>query len=73
MENLSGRNRREIDELFRNLGGEITELRRTGENLYRHPLLPKPVRVNRRRKDAPRSLSQAVHQLLRITRSDWLK
>lgn len=73
MENLSGRNRRDVDELFLDLGGEITHLRRTGEDLYRHPLLPKPVRVNRRRKDAPRSLSQAVHRLLRITRQAWLK
>ncbi len=52
----NGMNRRELDEFLRELGGTKDYPRRTGDALYRHPYLPRPVRVNNRRKDATREL-----------------
>ena len=52
----NGMNRRELDRIILELGGTIDYPRRTGDALYRHCAVPHPVRVNNRRKDAPREL-----------------
>jgi hypothetical protein len=62
-----GMNRCELDQIFQKQGGVITHLRRTGEALYRHTSMPRPVRVNARRKDAPRHLVQYVRKVCRAT------
>lgn len=52
-----GMNRRELDKMFRAMGGTITPVHRTGELIYTHPLFPtERPRANARRKDAPRHL-----------------
>jgi hypothetical protein len=56
----NGINRRELDRIFQELGGTIERVRRTGEALYRHREVPRPVRVNDRRKDASRALVALV-------------
>lgn len=52
----NGMNRREIDSIILDLGGTIEYPRRTGDALYRHPAVSRPVRVNNRRKDSTRAL-----------------
>lgn len=52
-----GMNRRDLDGIFRALGGAVVILRRTGDIQYSHPSVDKTVRANSRRKDAPRSLT----------------
>jgi hypothetical protein len=37
-------------------GGTVEDVRRTGEERYRHPLCAHPVRTNKRRKDVPAKL-----------------
>ncbi len=51
-----GMNRIQLDRVFRNLGGSVTILRRTGDVQYHHPALPERPKANSRRKDAPRHL-----------------
>lgn len=53
---FAGINRRDLDRILLRLGGTIEFPRRTGDVLYRHPLLPHPARANARRKDASRHL-----------------
>jgi len=62
---LSGINRRNALQLARHLGCEIQPVRGTGELRVFHPDLPRPVRINARRKDAGRALSKALRQLAR--------
>jgi hypothetical protein len=63
----TGMNRCELDRIFRKQGGDIRYLRRTGEALYRHTSMPRPVRINARRKDAPQHLVQYVREVWRAT------
>ena len=58
----NGMNRRELDKILVELGGTIEYPRRTGEAIYRHPCLPRPVRVNNRRKDSTRELVAFVRE-----------
>lgn len=51
---------------FRRLGGEVTDVRRTGEVRMWHPALRKPVTTNARRKDAPRNAERALRLLQRL-------
>ena len=46
------------------LGGYVEDVRRTGEERYRHPREPKPITVNKRRKDVPRKLRCALRRLM---------
>lgn len=50
---------------WKQLGGTVEPIRRTGEHRYRHPLIEKPITVNARRHDATRFL---MVQLRRIER-----
>ena len=66
-----GMNRRELDRVFRDLGGEIVYLRRTGEMQYRHFALrgePCP-RANVRRTDASRRQVRYVLRAIEATRA----
>lgn len=53
----AGLNLRAAIQIAERLGCCIQPVRRTGEIRFSHRLLLSTVRVNRRRKDAPRSLS----------------
>lgn len=48
------------------LGGQIEEVRRTGERRYVHELFPKPLRTNGRRTDVPAKLLTRINQLLKM-------
>jgi hypothetical protein len=64
-----GMNRRDLDRVFKDLGGEIIYLRRTGELQYRHVALrgePCP-RANARRKDASRKQVRYVLRVIEAT------
>ncbi len=60
-----GINRRELDRILIDLGGAVGFPRRTGDVLYRHPLLAQPARANARRKDASRHLVQFIKEVQR--------
>src|SRR6266852_6672685 len=47
-----GVNRRELDAIFRDLGGVVVPIHRTGEIKYVHPLFCQQPRADGRRKDA---------------------
>ena len=52
-----GMSLREFEAAFRDMGGEIEHVRRTGERRYTHPALPeKHLTCNGRRRDASRAL-----------------
>lgn len=51
-----GMNRRDLDRAFRQLGGCVEILRRTGDVRYSHPLLKHRAKANCRRKDASLAL-----------------
>jgi hypothetical protein len=61
---FDGMNRRDLDRILLRLGGSIEFPRRTGEVLYRHPLMAKRARANARRKDASRHLVHFVREVL---------
>ena len=47
-------------------GGFVFEVRGTGELRYVHPLYPKPIRANDRRKDVPAKLLSMLNRVIRI-------
>ena len=54
------------------VGGTIDDVRRTGEERYRHPLCAHPIRTNKRRKDVPAKLLScitAIHRQLGAARA----
>lgn len=61
-----GIDRVRLDKIFRELGGEVTCVRRTGEVRYRHPLIRKTVRADGRRRDAPMHLVKFVLAVIDI-------
>lgn len=60
---MTGCNLRDADARFRELGGSVRNINRTGENAYWHPSLMRQIVVNSRRKDAPRALTTAIRRL----------
>ncbi|HMN95444.1 MAG TPA: hypothetical protein PKC43_04440 [Phycisphaerales bacterium] len=58
--NLSLRQARLI---CRRLGGRVEDVNCTGEERYGHPAMSRTVKVNKRRKDAPRKLITFLRQL----------
>ena len=56
---------RHFKKLWLGQGGEILELRRTGEVRYVHTLFVDTVRANDRRKDVPAVLLSRLNQLIR--------
>ncbi|MDP9174567.1 MAG: hypothetical protein M3O30_11965 [Planctomycetota bacterium] len=63
MKIASGINRRNALDIARSLGCDIAHLRRTGEVLVTHASLPRPIRLNNRRKDAARILTTTLRRL----------
>lgn len=59
--NLADAIRRALD-----LGISVQPVRRTGELRFTYPLLPDRPRVNGRRKDAPRALTDFVTRVERL-------
>jgi len=55
---------RKARELWKRLGGSAEDIPRTGEERYSHPYLPRSIKVNKRRKDAPRKLVSALRHLV---------
>jgi len=53
---VSGLDLRKAKEWAHRLGATVEPVRKTGEYRFRHPVMPKPCRVNGHRKDAPRHL-----------------
>ena len=62
-------NRRKLEQYFLGLGGSISNIRKTGEVRYSHPLLAHTVRGNNRRKDASQTLVNFVREVERAMRS----
>lgn len=58
----SGMNLNEALRAACELGCQVKAVRRTGEIRVRHPMLPRYVRVNIRRKDCPRELTQFLRK-----------
>jgi hypothetical protein len=61
----SGTNLREALDAARRAGCTIDVVARTGELTISHPAWPRRVRINRRRRDAPRSLTGLLMRLAR--------
>lgn len=58
-----GMNLRESLAHARRLGASVVHPRRTGEVRLQHPLMPKPVLANSRRKDSPRKVTAWLRRL----------
>lgn len=63
-------NLREARQLWKRFGGTVEDIRRTGEERYRHPSIECPITVDKRRKDAPRKLTTALRRLAKRDYSD---
>ena len=61
----AGLNLREALDAARRLGCSIERLTRTGELMVSHPGWPRRMRVNARKRSAPRSLTSLLMQLER--------
>lgn len=57
-------NLRNTRKLWRNFGGDVEDVRRTGEERYSHPSIERPIKVNKRRKDTPRKLVAALRRIV---------
>ena len=62
---MRGMNLRDARRLWIRLGGTADNKNCTGEEVYRHPQWPKPITVNKRRKDAPLELIKVLARLMR--------
>jgi hypothetical protein len=63
-------NRLNLDRVLVALGGEVFFARGTGDVIYFHPMLGRPVKANSRRKDATRALTSYVLRLIRAQNED---
>ena len=63
---FSGVNLLEARRLWRRVGGDCHDRRRTGEEVFTHPGWPKPIVVNKRRKDAPMELVKALTRVMNL-------
>ena len=55
---------REARKLWRRCGGEVAGILGTGEERYSHPEIERSIRVNKRKKQAPRKLTTALRRIL---------
>jgi hypothetical protein len=60
---MHGMNLRTARRIWVDLGGIVYDRRRSGEEVYTHPLIARPITVNKRRKDAPRELTAAISRI----------
>ena len=56
-------NLRDARKLWRELGGRVLVVQRTGELRFLHPYLEHPIRVNGRRKDTQRIVLMALRRI----------
>jgi hypothetical protein len=56
-------NLRDAVALFISLGGTAEPKRKTGEFIARHPDIDKPLLINSRRKDTPRSFMSMIKKI----------
>ena len=56
---------RHFRRLWREAGGTIEDVYRTGEQRYRHPFVARPIRTNKRRKDVPAKLLSCYNAIQR--------
>ena len=54
------------DKIWKQLGGEIVPVRRTGEIRYQHNVFADTVRVNGRRNGIPPVMISRINQLIRM-------
>jgi hypothetical protein len=64
---LKQMNMRETIRLARQLGWTVEPCWRNGEIVFSHPLCLRPVRVNGRRKDTPRTVMTSIRQVYSIS------
>jgi len=57
---------RRARKLWKEHGGNVEDVRRTGEERYSHPTERKSIKVNKRRKDTPRKLLSALRRVMLI-------
>lgn len=62
---MHGKNLRPARRMWLDLGGIVYDRRRSGEEVYIHRLIKRPITVNKRRKDAPRELTAAIARIQR--------
>ena len=60
---------RRARKLWRGLGGNVEDIRRTGQERYFHQGLQGTIRVDKRRKDAPRKLVTALRRIAGFPRA----
>lgn len=65
-----GMNLRDARRAARLLGCDSRKPRRTGEEIYTHPFMTKPVRCDSRRKDATRELTSWLLRIREMRRGD---
>jgi hypothetical protein len=65
----SGINLDKAEQIAIRLNCEVAHVRRTGEVRFRHPLMPRPCRVNSRRRCAPRHLVVWLRRLIEVQAS----
>ena len=63
-------NLREARREWKRLGGSVEDKNRTGEEVYRHLEVLKPITVNKRRTDAPRKVLVELKRLRKQHRRD---
>lgn len=54
---------RDAREKWRSYGGAVKDVRRTGEERYSHPSIERPIKVNKRRHDAPKILEKYLRKI----------
>lgn len=60
---VRGANLADCERIARQCGCEVAPVKGTGEIRFSHPKMPKSVRVDSRRKDAPRALTTWLNHL----------
>ena len=63
-EAFGGMNLNKARKLWLHIGGDVGNKPATGEEVYRHFKYAKPITVNRRKKSAPRVLTNALRRLM---------
>lgn len=64
----SGMNLSAAIDVAKQLGCTVQNLRRTGELIFRHPMIPTTVRINGRRKDCPREATSFLREVASLQR-----
>lgn len=68
---MNGVKQDEAKRLWRALGGTVCARRRTGETVWRHPKLIRPIVMSNRRKDVSATIWSAIQKLQREQEEKW--